>query len=39
MPPAQAGLLSVEPVKNARALLRNSLPTKNATIREIQVHV
>jgi hypothetical protein len=35
--PAHAGLLSVEPVKNARALLRNSLPIKNATIREIQV--
>lgn len=37
MPPAQAGLLAAEPVKNGRALLRNSLPISNKTIREIQV--
>jgi cyclophilin family peptidyl-prolyl cis-trans isomerase len=36
MPPAEAGLLSVEPVKNARALLRYSLPIKNDKIRDIQ---
>lgn len=36
-PPAQAGLLAVDPVKNARALLNYSLPIKNSTIREIQV--
>lgn len=36
MPPAQAGLLSAEPVKNGRALLRYSLPISNKTIREIQ---
>lgn len=37
MPPAEAGLLSVEPVKNARALLRYSLPIINDKIRDIQV--
>ena len=39
MPTAQAGLLSVDPVKNARALLRNSLPVNNKIIREIQVGI
>jgi len=36
MPPAEAGLLAAEPVKNGRALLRNALPINNKTIREIQ---
>lgn len=36
MAPAQAGLISSDPVKNARALLRNALPVNNKYIREIQ---
>lgn len=35
-PPAQAGLLAQEPVKNGRALLRYALPIDNKPIREIQ---
>ena len=38
MAPAQAGLVSREPVKNARSLLRNALPINDRYIREIQVH-
>ena len=37
MPPAEAGLVSREPVKNARSLLRNALPINDRYIREIQV--
>ncbi len=37
MAPAQAGLVSREPVKNARSLLRNALPINDRYIREIQV--
>ena len=36
MPPAEAGLVSREPVKNARSLLRNALPINDRYIREIQ---
>ncbi len=39
MPPAEAGLVSREPVKNARSLLRNALPINDRYIREIQVRV
>lgn len=37
MPPAQAGLISRDPVKNARAILRYALPIDNQPIRRIQV--
>jgi hypothetical protein len=37
MLPAHAGLVSSDPVKNAKALLRYSLPINNKAIRKIQV--
>ncbi|KAK9816473.1 hypothetical protein WJX72_000720 [[Myrmecia] bisecta] len=39
MPTAQAGLLNADPVKNARALLRNALPIQNKPVRTIQVEL
>lgn len=37
MAPAQAGLIAGDPVKNARALLRNALPVDNKPVRKMQV--
>jgi hypothetical protein len=37
MPQAEALLTAGDPVKNARALLRNALPIENKPIRVIQV--
>lgn len=37
IPPAQAGLIARDPVKNARAILRYALPIENKPIRKIQV--
>lgn len=38
-PPAHAGLTAGDPVKNARALLRNALPVNNKPIRQIQLEL
>lgn len=40
MPPAEArALLARDPVKNARALLRNALPINNKAARQIQASI
>lgn len=39
VPPAHAGLTAGDPVKNARALLRNALPVNNKPIRQIQLEL